>query len=226
MKFLDAWLGRAPVGAAAPSPAQLRDLADRCALVLERNGKKTIPYRDPASPHFEAASPALRLRIESQLTPYVETLEAMSVANENANDSKRHLWRMLSRLGLTPQPDVVDLIEDDDVVEIYDLRHRQVFRNLRFFDFISMSIEELLTLRWTELTDREAKITFKALAQVALIYTGQMRKTLDMSDWPVHVVTEKVGERRRFELRLRYGSPVRKSGEPAGYIVINRPRAL
>lgn len=151
--------------------AEYKSYCERCARAIASTGRDVKPYLDSGVPRFLASRGPNE--IFERLRIYTEVLEEMVGAGDSLDDSKRLLWRMLSRLGLTPPSDLMSHIEDGDVIEIYTASEDlQLFRNLLFFDLLHLSIDELSTLVWHRDSKRSMKITAEGFRLLFMIRSG------------------------------------------------------
>lgn len=202
--------------------AEFRDLCERAAKSLRDAGILRVPYADASVPLFKK-NPRFERALES-FRVYVEVLEE----SVNAGDagSKKFLWRMVTRLGLVPTSDLLNHIDDDNVVEIYTLEHWQVFRNLRFFDYVSFTVEEVANLNWQVDTRRESRIELKLLEIGIRLKFGLMRATADVSGIAEHTFKELRGEGWTTAIQLLRISPLRKGNSITACVVTNRARVI
>lgn len=214
-----------------PEPLQPTELSayradcEALAAILAKNGITHIkPYQDPAVPRLLAHRDPRRA-IET-LRSYVEILAAADREGEDLNDSKRLLWRMLRKMRLSPLSDIFEKIESHHVLEIYTPDNWQIFRNLNFFRYVSLSIDEVATFYWPRDSKRHMKIHLDALAVAAQLRFGTLRKTLDVRTWPAHLIRELVGEGWLIEIRLLYISPLRGPAREFLGLVINESKTL
>jgi hypothetical protein len=67
---------------------------------------------------------------------------------------------MLKRLGLRPQSDLFGRLHSEDVIEIYDVAQQtQVYRNLRYFEACSYTLDDLMSRPWFELFYRDPQVS-------------------------------------------------------------------
>jgi hypothetical protein len=127
-------------------------------------------------------------------------------------------------MGWTPKPDVFDKMADEDVVCLYSLDQRQVFQNLRFFDWVSITLEDLYCEHWTRYSRRDASVQQQLYEVGVKLMTGQIDETI-APGLPEHLIEEvDSAELLRFKLRVCYMSPIKKDGNRVGALVINRCR--
>jgi hypothetical protein len=196
-----------------PGLAGQRALLERCAAALRAGGLETLPYRDPSLPVLRAKrDPAQAI---AYFERYVQALEETIAAGESPRDTPKLLWRFMNLLGLRPPSDAFGHITAEDVVEIYTTTdHIQVFRNLRFFDFCSFTVEEVVHCSWTTAVSRPAQFKLKLLGTALKLRTGLMRSTLNAESMGENLVHEEIGEGRYVMLKLRYLSPLWSMDHP------------
>lgn len=135
-------------------PIQLKqefvDLTQQLSEILKSQGILKKPFLEPSVPHFSALPQNKAEVITHHLRIIVEVYQEC-VASESKIDTKKALWRFFAKTGITPDATVMDKIESHNVVEIYNTEHISIFKNLVFFDKISMNIEEIFCLPWWEL---------------------------------------------------------------------------
>src|SRR5262249_8910344 len=118
------------------------------------------PFLNENVPVFSALPQEKKQDAIAFLTRELEVYEGMRAEKLSLRDSPKLLWRMLNRLGLAPLPDVFDKIENEDSIEVYlidSTGHHQVFRNLKWFEHISFTIEQLASADWRLSASREEK---------------------------------------------------------------------
>ena len=134
------------------------------------------------------------------------------------------MWRAIRKLGWTPQSDVFDRIGDKDVVNIYTPQNIQIFQNLNFFDWVTLTLEDLYGTPWHGYSRREAKCAELAYQNALEVFTG-VRTATYSPDIPEHYV-EEVGTEgeTKFYIKIHTASPLRQNGQIVGLLAINRCR--
>jgi PAS domain-containing protein len=143
--------------------------------------EKISPCRFRGS-HGQSDVEFLRQVARSDLQSFQERVDYFSLYLKNAQETVAQgqrlsslrregslLWRTLASFDLRPPSNLFDLLGEHEVVEIYDTQMRQIFRNLRFFEVSSYSMEELLHIplpRLFERTDESMQILMKEIVQV------------------------------------------------------------
>lgn len=207
---------------------KFRILADQYATFAKRAGIEVMPYRDASLPYFHLLSPDLQQVAIHSLEQNVSVFQELEIQGYSLKDDKQFVWRMLKKLDLTPSSDIFDKQEEGDVVEIYNLEGRQIFRNLRFFQVTSFTLEEILCAHWNEFTKRPEEVTQKLFALMVRLASGQITKTIELQpEIPTHVFEELITARKHLvEISLLFLSPVYFRGTLMGGLVINRSRIV
>lgn len=217
-------LFKSRVDATPEQVAEFRDLCERTSRLVVGAGHSVLPYRSPELSRFKGHGNPQRV-IES-LRVYTEVLEAATEAGEDLNDSPKLVWRMIQRLGFIPQHDIFDRLEAEDTIEIYTTDNWQIFRNMRFFDVVSFTVEEMCTLVWNRDTERDSKITWDLLEMMFKIKTGTLKTTLDLSKIPRHKMREVIGEGWLTTIQMRLVSPLRRENTLVAAIATNRSEVI
>ncbi|MGZ3683359.1 MAG: hypothetical protein ACXVCI_05880 [Bdellovibrionota bacterium] len=200
-------------------------LLDRYAQLITAAGK-TLRRSSPeqARALFEKVDEprrkALLARLEAEISIFEETL----AAGEKLTDSKKLLWRHFSRSRFAPCSQLFDKIRDTDVVEIYGLDQIHLFQNLAFFDWISVTLEQIFCEAWYVLTKRDPGIE-KMLYEIAQkIAAGGLQETIDPGV-PWHLVEELNSEKMmKFQYKLKYVSPVVSAGQLCAFVVVSEAK--
>lgn len=140
-------------------------------------------------PHFGKLSSDRQLDIIKNIKFYLELCEEQMSEGQSLRDNLSFTWKALRKLGYSPKSDLFSLIKDDDIIEIYNNESRQLYRNLRYYDFCSYSIEELYSLEWWNLFSRDAEITMKLIEESGKIFNGEV-DTHIFSETGEHMVKE------------------------------------
>lgn len=203
---------------------EFKNLCERVSVILQSSGIHTLPYLSPDVPRFQQTHDAQR--ILPRLRIYTEVLEAAHNAGDDLRNDSRLVWRMLRVMGYVPREDIFDRIENGDTVEIYTTDNMQVFRNLRCFECVSMTVEEIFTFKWNRDSRREGKITWKMLDIVLRFKLGILNRTIDLTDIPEHTMEELIGKRWKVSIRLKHCSPLKQDGKVTALLVTNSSRVL
>lgn len=201
-------------------------LSEAFCKTLGSNGIRFRPYQSEELPHFSRLRPDMQAIVLAYLEESLATWAESAANGESLNDSSRLLWRTLSRMRLTPQPDIFDKITDDCVVEIYTPEFRQIFRNLNFFRYFSCTLEELVSHPTHELAAFPREVLERLLEIAQRLGQGTITETF-VPSIPPYVFQEIAGiERLKVEVTLRHFSPIVENGRSIALIVVNNCRIV
>jgi hypothetical protein len=168
-----------------------------------------VPFREENwKKFFTVPAPQLHA-IYCGFKSYCDLYASAIEEGENIRDDKALLWRTITKLGLRPCSDLMEHIEKNDVVEIYDKNYVQLYRNLRFFELCSYTLLELLTNEWFMLYRRPASITTAMIASVDDVMSGKWRTTKVNVEIPEHFLEEIFSEECNvFKVTQKIQSPL------------------
>lgn len=189
--------------------------------LLAEAGVQVRPFRSLDLPFFSKLDDDRKKRAVSELGFALEVYRETRAEGFEVKDSPKLIWRMLRKLGWTPQSDFFDKVDDDDVIQIYTRDQAAVFYNLNFFKWITYTIEDLYTRPWFELSRRDESAMMK-LYEVAVEILSGVRMGTSLLDVPAHRCEEMDSEgMSKFWIQVKYASPVKKDGEVMGMLVTN-----
>jgi hypothetical protein len=209
-----------------PSSNLTEEFRARATLYSQRVGRagtQIEPFPSSSNPlHFDRLEDSEKRAVISRLTDDLELFDQLEGEGFSLRDSSKLLWRYLHKGGFIPCSDIFDKIEDEDVVSLYSLEQKQIFQNLRFFDFVSLTLDDLFCSHWYAHSTRDASIE-EAIYKIGVSFaTGKLKGTIDPG-LPVHVAQE-VGtpDLMRFNIKIKYLSPVFTNSQISGIISVNR----
>lgn len=173
----------------------------------------TIPYNHESCEYFRSL-PCEAARIvangaESTLAS-IQKAEKLNVPLVDRSHSI--LWWALKEMHMIPRSDVFALLEENDVVEVYNGQSIQVFRTFNLFRYLSYTLEELMCFEWFRLFERDDEITRSMLKVGDDILSGKVMRT-HFPNFPSHYVTEKFSATRmRTLVQHRFISPLSDGG--------------
>jgi hypothetical protein len=201
--------------------SRFKSLCFRYTDFLNKENVKVRPFKQNSLPLFSALPLAAQSKAISEITAAIEVFEEMQAEKQSLADSPKLIWRGLKKLGWTPRGDVFDKIGEDVVIIYSAAAQKQVFQNLRFFDFTSFSLEEIYASAWYEYSRREAWAE-QALHQAAVdVIVGKEKSTFDPGVGE-HLI-EEVGTEELLKtlINVRLLSPIMKDEKVVGVFVIN-----
>jgi hypothetical protein len=202
-----------------------RELSAQFCSTLGRYGIPFRPYESDALPHFSALPSERQSLILTGFREFLTVCAESESSGESLLDTKRLLWRTLARMKMAPQGDILDLIEDGDIVEVYLPDFHQVFRNLEFFRFISCTLEELVAWPLQKLGDYPPETMAYFGSQIHRLNSGELKHPF-LSDLPAYRVTENGAEKYLLEIKVKYLSPILENGVGKAIIATNRSKIV
>jgi hypothetical protein len=192
---------------------QIRDLAVSVNI-------RITPYRDESLPHFSNLSQVQKLKALKVLSHQRDFL-AMAESEGLKPTSPQLVWRALNKMKLLPPSDLFDKITEEDTIEVYHADGTTSFKNLTFFTFISMSLEEIYCLPWTKQLISSPRMMLFFFELTAKMRFSYYQKTFT----PVfnrYLIKERMGEKRTFDIHLKWVSTIIHEGEKTAMILVNR----
>jgi hypothetical protein len=211
--------------------SRFRELCLLYCDFMKREGVLVRPFLDPTLPVFSKYEPALQDQITRGIVADLEIFESMQSEGHSLRDTPKLVWRYMNKLGLIPQSDIFDKITDDDIVEVYlvaDGAQSQVFRNLKFLDCVSFTIDQIFGADWRVTTTRDEKVAGKIMEIAIGIMTEQITSTLAVHSLIERHIVQEVDSPELFtiSIQMKYMSPVRQNGKVAGAFVINHSEVI
>jgi PAS domain-containing protein len=189
--------------------SQLRNLVEEFRAQARKEG---IPLRSPpdSSAWQKIDSLPLPMR-QAMLNGFANFYGIYSAAVEEEigfQESRKVLWRMIARMKLLCCSDLFNAIDDHDVIEVYDSSLIQIFRNLRFLELCTYSMEEVLAHEWTQLFRRPASVDAEILRVSREILESRHLSTFK-APFPAYALEETFSdERARFWIEHGVISPL------------------
>lgn len=196
---------------------QLRDLAAQAGVAI-------IPYRDLDVPIFSALREPAKRKVLQVMSHQLDFFKL--AASEGLRvDSSKLIWRALAQMRMAPQPDLFDKITDANVVEVYHWDGTILFKNLKFFEYISMSLEEVYCLRWMDQGKFPARLFLFFFELSFKLRVAGYQHTF-APQFHQYTFIEKLGEHRTIAVELEWISPVQYQGERKAMLFVNRSRIV
>lgn len=158
--------------------------------MLKNEGMKVEPFL-PGLPYFTKLSTQKKQSVLRSLSVYVSICHEQVEEGYKIKDSNALTWRALSKLGLTPPSDLFNHLTNDEIIEIYDLEGHQLYRNFRFYEHCSYTLEELYSVEWWYLFSRDGAITDALMDEAQKVYRDEFSGVY-FSHTDKHVVKELV----------------------------------
>ena len=205
--------------------SQFKNLAQKLSMLLATEGIRCKPY-DDGLPYFSVLDDSKKAEINQHLQFTIDLCKEQMSDGYKLSDNLTFTWRVFRKLGWAPKSDLFNNITDEDVLEIYSLDNRQLYRNLRFYDYCSYSLEALHSLEWWNLWDRDAQVVEKLFETVSKIFSGEIRETVSPGV-SQHVIKEKASaDKLSISYEVRYISPLAYHGQTEGVIAVQRGQLI
>jgi hypothetical protein len=187
----------------AHTEATFVDLVERFVALTRAAGFRATAFSGEEPVFFRCLKIEQQAAIVENFRRYVQVCETVVKKGGKLGDDRRLLRQMIETLELRSRPDVFDLIQPMDILEIYDGNFVQLFRNLSFFAVCSYSLDEVLCRPFWELYERDDDYTAKLIALGLQVFTTPSPVTLPV-DIGVHEQVELGGQRWRWQVECRF----------------------
>lgn len=195
------------------------------SMLLTNEGKYQRPYVD-GLPHFNRLPSELKHKVVEHLQFYHDLCIDQVSEGYSLKDSPSFVWRAFRRLGLTPRSDLFSKLTDEHIVEIYSSENVQLFRNFKFFEYCSYTLEELLTIEWWGLFERDPKVTMKLFEYAGRIFAGEITENF-VPDLGVHYIRElQSHDKMTMEYNIDLAGPLYQNKRPQAVIVLETARII
>lgn len=203
---------------------EFKFILEALSSMLAGEGIDRLPYPDARLVYYSAMPSEQQISVLSAIKSYYGACQDCKAEGASLRDAPVLLWKMFRRLGVTPASDLFSYITNESVIEIYNDKSTQVFRNLCFFEVCSYTLEELFCRPWWELYQRDNSITQRLFAAAVNILRGEDRQTTP-AHVPVHTLEEVCSPLRfRMDAHHEYLSPLSEDGKIVGYCVLSTVR--
>jgi hypothetical protein len=203
---------------------QFRQMCIYYTSLLQRDGVHVKPFLDPSLPVFSILSAERKRATIGHILSALEVFEATLAEGTSLRNGRRLMWRAVAQMGFMPQSDAFDKLTETDVITIYSNENVLLFQSLNFFDFVSMTLEQLYSNPWSQCSRREAWAVQKLVQVATSLFSGQIGKTFD-PEIPEHYC-EEVGteEMLKFYIHIRLISPLWRGRQVSAALVANACR--
>ncbi len=203
-----------------PIESHLCVLFEQFCCQAQAEGLKILPYRTSPLENLRRRSENHKERVLENFRSYYEICAETIKEGFHLRDSLQLAWRAFGKLKLLPPSDIFDKIDlDCDVIEIYSPEGIQIFRNLRFFDICSYTLDEIFAYDWPELYSRELAITQGILSLVEKMFEGKIQVTTP-ANIEIHTVKEIFSEERNeYIIEQKLFSPVLRVNKTIGGVL-------
>lgn len=142
---------------------------------------------DFAKEVFERSPLGYQRKVIRELDVYTKVLYEFKNSGGDLRDSHRLAWAYLKARQLQPTANTFSSLENDDLIEIFNDQHQQIFRSLNFFETVHASLFDLVVLDWLSLFKRDSQIEEKLFICFSSLYR-QARQWSWLTDIQEHHV--------------------------------------
>lgn len=140
---------------------------------------------------------------------YVELCREVRGEGISLRNDQFLLWRMFQKLGVHPPSELMSEMRSGEVIEIHNGEFLQVYRNLRFFELCSYTLDDLLCRPFWQLFQRDEAVTESLIKMGQSVFGGDTQGVLKL-ETPEHVVLEIDSEARLLSvIQHRIAAPLR-----------------
>lgn len=198
--------------------SSFRDSLEQLVRYGADEGVKLKAYLSPDLGKFSALPFEQASRIAAATSDYILTLSTIKNQNEHLRYNLNTVWLTLRRTGMRPDGRLFQILDQNDIVEVYTLEGVQVFRSFHFFQYSSYDLETIFCTPWYELYERSAEFDAAYMELFGRVVTGQVKESCFM-EVPAHSVVERAAAKRRSTLEPRIVGPLTdSSGKLTGYV--------
>lgn len=206
--------------------AEFTQLAEHYANLWKPYGIHLKAFRSAKPEHFHLASAKVRAAAIGYLRFNIDVLQELIASGETPTDTKVFLWRAVKKLGLIPPSDFLNYISDEDVVELYFFDDIQAFRNYKFLELTSFTIDELLCRPWYRNVKRGWIPTLLIMRTAMQWKLGMLKETIPWNI-PVHQLQEiDTACNYRFQMKFKHIIPLRMGSKVVAAVTTNHCKAV
>lgn len=198
-------------------------LSESLARFGQQDGLPIIPYYNEDLPFFSALSAQRQRHVLWQLQTMVGIAETLSAEKAKINSSPSFTRAFLTNMGYRVPDKFWAILTDQDVVDIYSDDHILMFASLKFFEYLSYSLEDFYCRPWMELFGRDLVTNEKLFSLAMEMIDGRHDDVVPTDYIPLHVMVEMASDKKqRFIVQPRMYAPLYKDQERMGYVCVNR----
>lgn len=213
---------------------ELEKLSKLSSLIIDRPFKS---FSKKAFSQFAEVAGERKEKMRDQTVVMQKILRSEIEPGEQGN-AKHDEWYLIERAlkfyGLRLKDDFQNILQKDDVIEIYSAEHIQIFRTFNFYKYSAYSYMDLLLNEWYHLWERPSHILNSLYETGVSVVKGMQSGIVSMDHVPEHVYKEIYNseDQENFESRsvkCKFGhiSPLYdENNKIAGFIINCRVQVL
>ena len=135
---------------------------------------------DSTLPEFRKLSSNDQQSAVEKIEANLDVFASVVASGGNLSSPNTIAWMACQKLGYTPPSDFFSKLTDEDVIEIYSKDGLHQFANLKFFEICSYTLEQLYTLPWHTLWQREEKDVALLMSLPGIVLSPDHSGTLEV----------------------------------------------
>jgi hypothetical protein len=199
-----------------PSLEDYKSTLSQYAVLLNNFGIERVAYDFGDLRYYSRLSLPKQTAILEALHASCEALriEASFTKDINEISNSRMFWNFCLRMGFGPRDEIMDTIDKEVFIQVYDRNNMQLYRSLGCFRRCSFTVAQMTSRPWFDLWDRES-FYFHALKNVGSFLMG-LPKVIHLSmELPFHKVAEVNSTfSYSFDYRVRTINTISRAGTP------------
>lgn len=196
-----------------------KNFSQKICMMFSTEGVYRKPYLE-GLPYFSVLSNAEKESIVEHLRFYCELCEAQIAEGFKLRDNLSFTWRAFRKLDLVPRGDVFGHMTDDDLIEIYSCENKQLYRNFKFFEVCTYTLEELYSREWWVLYERDSEITMKIFDMGARVMSGEIVESYIPDIQPHRLKEINSAERSTVLQQVKLMSPLKRNKRVEAILVV------
>ncbi|MEK6774203.1 MAG: hypothetical protein AABY64_09695 [Bdellovibrionota bacterium] len=150
---------------------------DKISSILNSLGVSATSYHTSYLKDYSKLSSHQKKSALRDSQKYLECLTASELVEPATDDDRdtpdlgQSLWFALRHFGLRPTSDLFELLSMNDAVEIYNAEGIQVWRNLKFMEVCSYTLEEIFCYTWQDRYTRSEAATVQIMDVISKFST-------------------------------------------------------
>lgn len=202
-----------------------KSLAQKVCMLFATEGVHRKPYLQ-GLPHFEVLSLEKKQEIVRSLTFFKELCEEQVSEGYKLRDNSTFVWRAFRKLGYVPRSDVFNYLTDDNLVEIYSADNKQLYRNFKFFECCTYTLEELYSLEWWHLYERDPQETMKTFEICSKLFSGEITESFVPGLGPHFLKEINSSEKRECFMEIQLISPLKRNKQTEAIVLVETVKGL
>ncbi|MBT4760553.1 MAG: hypothetical protein HOO06_02545 [Bdellovibrionaceae bacterium] len=167
------------------------ELVKRFSLLLKRYDVLINAYTPYSLSHFYNLPLGKQQEIYNNFKYYSDFCYEIHNSGVSLKDNVKTLRAAFNTLKMRTSDSFLTNIVDTDLIEIYNMEGRQIFRNFRLFEMSSLSLLELISNEWPELFERSLDVTEHIHKHITQALSGQ-QDLISMENVPTHLMRERM----------------------------------